>query len=359
MQLLNVSYSSVLRPFIGSRARSWRAKSRQEEEAEDTRDGTETGPAVAKTKAQESNKDPETSVTSTIPSLLRSFVGSRASSRRAESRQKKAEDTRDGTGAGPAAAKTKAQEESNENPETSATTDGDETQETSLTTGQIMDLLKDLWSDDKSAIVRALTEIADIGLRNASPEVKIRVLGGHTAVFQVVQKYVGCLEIQKEGMRALGNFCRLKPTKTNLGEIGCVEVILASMEQYPDSECVQRHGCLVIGNLVRGIKDNAERVEQSGGISVIIAAMKARPNSEKLQSLGCWALLHTSEWEEYRPLIVKAGGASAIGSVMEKYWDHPELRELAYNAMGRLIKTPICPCRTTLLVNSCSKHGNF
>jgi len=44
-----------------------------------------------------------------------------------------------------------------------------------------------------------------------------------------------------------------------------------------------------------------------------------------------------SEWEEYRTLIVKAGGATAIGFVMEMYWDDPELRELASNAMKNLL----------------------
>jgi hypothetical protein len=47
-----------------------------------------------------------------------------------------------------------------------------------------------------------------------------------------------------------------------------------------------------------------------------------------------------SEWEEYRPLIVQAGGATVIASIMEKRMDNPQLRQLAYNVMGRLAKTP-------------------
>ena len=276
-----------------------------------------------------------------MPSLLRSFgVGSRTS-RRAESRQEEDQDTRDGTGTRPPAAKTKVQE-GDENPATSVTTDGDETPDT-LTTENIMELLKDLWSDDKCVIVMALTEIANIGFRDVSPrenEVKIRLLGGHTAVFQVLQKYVGCLEIQEQGMCALGNLSQLMQTKKLLGDIGCVEVILARMEKYPDCERVQRYGCSTVRHLISGMKDNAERVDRSGGIALIIAAMKAHTSSERVQDRGCMVLSNMSEWEKYRPLVVEGGGASAIASVMENYWDHPKLRERASKTLEKLVKKP-------------------
>ena len=217
--------------------------------------------------------------------------------------------------------------------------EGDEIPETPLTTGQMMDLLKDLWSDDKCVIGNALTEIADLGRRDDDEnEIKMRELGGHIAVFQLVQKHVGCLEIEEEGMRALGNFCRLMPTKTLLGDIGCVEVILARMEKDRD-ERIQLLGCTAIASLVRA-KGNTERVEKSGGIAVLVAAMRAHRNCEMVQSRGCRALSNMSEWEEYRPLIMKAGGASAIASAMENYWDHPKLRERASKALEKLVKKP-------------------
>jgi hypothetical protein len=87
-----------------------------------------------------------------------------------------------------------------------------------------------------------------------------------------------------------------------------------------------------------GVKVNAERVEKSGGIALVIAAMKAHPNIDILQKHGCCALFHMSEWEEYRPLIVEAGGASVIASIMEKRMHNS--RQLAYDVMGRLAKTP-------------------
>ena len=288
-----------------------------------------------------------------MPTLLRSFLCSRASRHAKRRQDDKTETTYDGAGTGPAA-KTKAQAEGDGNPETSMTDiyfslshseismteHGDETLGP-LTTERIMELLKDLWSDDECVIVMALTEIAKIGFRDASSrenEVKIRLLGGHTAVFQVLQKYVGCLEIQEQGMCALGNLSQLMQTKKLLGDIGCVEVILARMEKYPDCERVQRYGCSTVRDLVSGMKDNAERVEKYGGIALVIAAMKAHASSVRVQDRGCMALSNMSEWEEYRPLIVETGGASAIASVMEKHRDHPQLRAHACNAMERLAK---------------------
>jgi hypothetical protein len=260
-------------------------------------------------------------------------------SSRVKRRHEEANTQHDGTGTrtGPAA---KVARLADANEEAKAQ-EGDETPASLLTTEKIMDLLKDLWSDDKCVIQRVLTEIADIGCRDSSPyenEEKIRLLGGHTAVFHLLCKHVGCPEIQQQGMRALGNFCRLKPTKKLLVDIGYVEVILARMEKYPKSERAQRLGCFDMAKLIPRLKGNAERVEKSGGIAVVIAAMKTHQNSEMVQISGCRALYYMSEWEEYRPLIVKAGGASAIASIMEKHWDQSELYALANNSMKRLFK---------------------
>ena len=212
---------------------------------------------------------------------------------------------------------------------------------TLLTTENMMDLLKELWSDDKCVIKRAMKEIANLGYEDHDEnEVKMRELGLHSAVFQLIQKHVSCLEILVQGIRALGNFSHNISTKKFLGDVGYVEVILARIEKDPDSEIIQLMGCLSITNLTHRMKDNAERVQKAGGIALVIAAMKAHPNSGRLQRRGCQALSNMSEWEEYRPLIVKAGGASAIASIMEKYWEHPVLHERAYNAMERLFKKP-------------------
>jgi hypothetical protein len=211
----------------------------------------------------------------------------------------------------------------------------DETTDAPLTTEKIMILLKDLWSDDKSMIQRALIEIADIGDSDAPPhenELKMRGLGVHIAVFQVLQKHIGCLEIQEEGMCALGDLSLLLPTKKLLGEIGCVEVILASMEKYPEFEYIQAIGCFTISK-ISNMKANAERVEKSGGIAVVIAAMKTHQNSETVQDCGCYVLSIMSEWEEYRTRIVEAGGTIVIASMMHKYRDHPQLRKRSFDAM--------------------------
>jgi hypothetical protein len=260
--------------------------------------------------------------------------------RRAKRRQEEA-DTHDGTGPSAKVARLATAKEGTKAQK------GDKTPETSLTTENIMDLLKGLWSDDTSAIETALIEIvylcsfSNYSVRKDSSEeneLKIRVLGGHTAVFQVLQKHIGYRRIQELGIRALGKFSRCTSAQKLLGDIGCVEVILAGMNKYPDSASVQRAGCTTISNLIHGMKGNAERVEKSGGIVVVVAAMKAYPNIEELQRYGCSALLNMSKWEEYTPRILEAGGASVIASIMEKYRDKPELLELAYNAMEKLVR---------------------
>jgi hypothetical protein len=260
---------------------------------------------------------------------------------RAKTRQQEEADTHDGNGGTRPAAKVVRFASSEEKTKEQ---EADETPEAQLTTERIMNLLQDLWSDDTGVIQRTLKEIADIGLKckkyREKNEVKMRVLGVHAAVFQLLQKHIGCLEIQQQGMNALGNLCMLMHTAKLLGEIGCVEVILARMEKYPDSETVQHFGCSVIGRLLFSMNGNVERVEKSGGIAVVISAMTAHPNCEQVQYHGCIALAYMSEWEEYRPLIVEAGGVSAIAFVIEKYRDDPKMRKKAYIAMEKLIKQP-------------------
>jgi hypothetical protein len=135
--------------------------------------------------------------------------------------------------------------------------DGHGTTKTPLTTEEIMDLLKDLWSDDEIVIEKALSDIANLAvrdLRSEENETKMRLLlSGHTAVLHVVQKHAGCRKIQEEGMRALGNFSFFMPTKELLGDIGYVEVILTRMGQYSKSWLVQQRGCSNIRNLVKGV----------------------------------------------------------------------------------------------------------
>jgi hypothetical protein len=262
-----------------------------------------------------------------------------SSSGHAKRRQEEADTPHDGTGTGSAAAKVarlaSAEEETKEQ-------EDDETPDTSLTTEKIMNLIKDLWSDDEDVIEKTLTEITYIGLRDTSVdyknELEMRGIGVHITIFQVFQKHAGCLAIQEGGIRALANLTMLMSTTKRLGKIGCVEVILASMEKYPESKRVQEFGCCVIGNLVFEVKDNAERFKISGGIAVVIAAMKAHPNSEKLQNHGCNVLENMSEWEEYRPLIVEAGGASAIAFALENSGHSQQLRQDAHDAMERLFK---------------------
>jgi hypothetical protein len=257
---------------------------------------------------------------------------------RAKRRQEETLTPRNGTGTGAAA---KVARLANAEKETKGQ-EGDETPDTSLTTEKITNHIKDLWGDDEDVIEKTLTEIADIGLRDASPdyenELEMRELGVHSAVFQVLQKYAGCLKIQEEGIRALGNLSDCIPSRKLLGKIGCVEVILARMEKYPDSKSIQLLGCTTIGNVVTGAKVNAERVEKSGGIAAVVAAMKAHPNYDVVQHRGCFALDAMSEWDEYRPLIVKAGGASAIAFAMEKSEGSQQFRDRAYKAMRMLVK---------------------
>jgi hypothetical protein len=268
------------------------------------------------------------------PDTVRS---SRRRSSRAKRRQEETDTQRDGTGTGSAAKVARlasAEEETTEQ-------EADETPDESLTAEKIMNLIKDLWSDDEDVIEKTLTEIADIGMGDNSHhtnELEMRLLGVHSAVFQVLQKHAGSLEIQAEGMLAVGNLSMLIKTKKLLGKIGWVEVILARMEKYPDSESVQELGCYVIWVLVNEAKCNAERVKKSGGIAVVIAAMKAHPNSEEVQNEGCDVLSAMSKWKEYRPLIVKAGGVTAIGYALEKSGDSQQLRNDAYKAMRILVK---------------------
>jgi hypothetical protein len=259
-------------------------------------------------------------------------------SSRAKRRQEEA-DTHDGNGGtGPAAAKVARLASSEEETEEETY---DEAPDTTLTTEEIINLLKDLLTDDIDVIVRTLTEIGDIGdawSTKGKNEDKIRMLGGHTTVFLVLNKHVDCLAIQEQGMRALGTLSMLMPTKQLLGDIGCVEVILARMEKYLDSFYVQLQGCLLIVMLIDRMKGNAERLEKSGGIAVVIAAMKAHRNNKCLQKFGCYVFSRMSRWEEYRPLIVDAGGASAIALAVEKYNEDTGLRKEAYKTMQILFK---------------------
>jgi hypothetical protein len=215
-----------------------------------------------------------------------------------------------------------------------------------------MNLVNDLWTSDSTPVIKtALTEIANhpqfsggASIREDEVNMTCVLLGVHAAVVHVLQKHVDCLEIQEEGMEALililSPVLFSMPTRKALCDIGWLEIILTSMQKYPDSEAVQMGGCFVIGGIVYSFEDDSS----SDCIAVVIAAMKnkAHQNSKRVQEIGTHVLstmIH--HWEESKPLIVKAGGASAIAFVMEKYAeDDTELCEFATNAMVKLTKKP-------------------
>jgi hypothetical protein len=144
--------------------------------------------------------------------------------------------------------------------------------------------------------------------------------------------------LHEEGIRALENCTHPALARVLVGDIGGVEVILAGMRKHPTYTNVQQVGCGAIANLLFETKRNAERFQESDGIAAVISAMKAHPENEDVQLGSCGALLSICEWAEYRPLIVAAGGAVAIDTVMEKYGDNPRVREMSQDAMQKLVK---------------------
>jgi hypothetical protein len=212
-------------------------------------------------------------------------------------------------------------------------------EEVTLTiTENCVKLISDLWSDDRNAIEKALTNLADLCHHDDDDEREICRLGGHMAVVQVLKKHMDHVLIQEEGIRALWNFTYPTLAKVLVGDIGGMEVILTGMKRYPEYANVQRAGCGAIANLLWETKRNAERFEASDGIAHVIAAMKDHPDNEDVQVNGCGALFNMCEWAEYRPLIFAAGGAVTIATVMEKYSDNPRVREASQNAMQTLVK---------------------
>jgi hypothetical protein len=206
--------------------------------------------------------------------------------------------------------------------------------------------ISDLWSDDRNAIEKALTDLYDY----AGVDEILR-LGGHMAIVQVLKKKLEDDLIQEKGIQALYIFTDSTPGKLLVGDIGGVDAILAGMKQHPEAINVQTWGCDAIANLLKNTKPNAARFAESDGITQVIAAMKAHPDDAHVQWHGCLALFYLSEWAEYRPLIFAAGGAVTIATVMEKYSDHPRgvregshdgvqnlLREASQNAMQKLME---------------------
>jgi hypothetical protein len=135
--------------------------------------------------------------------MMPRIVGRSIGNKKAKKRRQEETDTADGAGNRSDAAKVTRLASALEEIKVEADV---ETQATARIEKILKNLLKDLWSDDKTVIVRALKAFRDIGFGDLSPfesELKIHELGGHTELLHVLQKHIGCVEIQQKAMCAL------------------------------------------------------------------------------------------------------------------------------------------------------------
>jgi hypothetical protein len=145
---------------------------------------------------------------------------------------------------------TKAQEEGTPDmPTANVEDEGDEGDAPVATNAKsIIELISNLWSDDRSVNEEALLDLADLcqeedtDLSQAN-EREICRLGGHMAVVQVVKKHEDEVRIQEEGIRALHTLTsHHQRARVFVGDVSGLEVIPAAMKRHPEVEDIQGNG---------------------------------------------------------------------------------------------------------------------
>lgn len=105
-----------------------------------------------------------------------------------------------------------------------------------------------------------------------------------------------------------------------------VPLLMTAMEQFPDNERLQEHGCRAFQTVGPWLKSRTER-KQMKVLGLVVAAMKNHSKEHMIQLYGCSALhgMASSWGDNATVFMVKVGGMKCIKATMEQFMEDPEV----------------------------------
>lgn len=144
------------------------------------------------------------------------------------------------------------------------------------------------------------------------------------------------IELQVSGCRAIWNTSGTPDNQRAFVEFGAIDVVLRTISTFSNNTVIQEQALAVLANLGAN-EDNLEKIVQSGAIERLIETLGKHASNADVQVKGCLAISNfASHPIDYTKKIVSSGGGSAIVVSMVLHPNNAELQERALRALRNL-----------------------
>lgn len=181
----------------------------------------------------------------------------------------------------------------------------------------------------------ALQTISNIELTDVDC-VLLSSVGVIQIILDTMDGFPDDIELQVSGCRAIWNTSGTPDNQRAFVDFGAIDVVLRAISKFSNDAVIQEQALAVLANLGAN-EDNLEKILESGAIERLIEALGKHASNADVQVKGCLALSNfASHPTDYTKKIVASGGGSAIVVSMVLHPNNAELQERALRALRNL-----------------------
>jgi hypothetical protein len=165
-------------------------------------------------------------------------------------------------------------------------------------------------------------------------------LCGHGLLVLAIRKWPQHEEIQANCLGILVEFTHHCGDLVHepLAVMGLVELTVAAIERFPNSNVVQQWGLQTMSNLLTDEENEEIRkgmelfVDELNGISLLVQAMKRFPHDQRLNLTGCTFVYNLCN-SGYKDALIRGKATSVVVAAMENFPEDKHVREEAEDAI--------------------------
>lgn len=171
------------------------------------------------------------------------------------------------------------------------------------------------------------------------------LLGAPSIVILIMKRWAHKLSVQRYGCDCIKMLLCHK--RTPLIKAKGMEVVLATMEKFPESSELQQRGSAALSNFFASFgsrpEDEKERltpfITDLGGLVVLVKAMEKFPDNAKLQRYCCGIMSNFAPMTEFHMAMKVTGGMSAVAKAHENHPDDESIKKRARRTMKIILGT--------------------
>ena len=156
---------------------------------------------------------------------------------------------------------------------------------------------------------------------------------------QAQMNHSGDFQVQLEGFKILGWAAKNYPAlRASIVEMGAIEIILRSMDmsRSPDDLPLHQASCRALLYLTTANHDNTLVLISLSGLPIITRLMNTYISDPELQMFACGVLNNVCDSERNHSVFVEANGLQALSDAIKCHPNRSRLKDVAYEAMGKV-----------------------